>query len=125
MNIANNLKNPTVHGVSTTIIGAAAVYSALSVLGLGVITPWPAKADIDSVQQSIIRQQKQIDAILTQSQIQSCTMWAVLRDQYAKDLDEAKAEFAKTHSALAARARDAAETKVAQMNKNLSQAPCV
>lgn len=125
MNILGNIRSPTIKEASGIVIAIAALFSAMSVLGIGIITPWPARADVESLQTTITRQQKQIDAILAQSATQTCALYQLLRDQYQEDRDEAQEEYNKTRSAVALRARDEAAKKVEQMEAKLNAAPCV
>lgn len=124
MNIIGNLRSPTLKEAGGIVIGFAALFSAMSVLGIGIITPWPARADVETLQQTITKQQQQIDAMIAQSATQTCALYQLLRDQYQEDRDEAQEEYNKTRSAVALRARDEAAKKIQQMEAKLSAAPC-
>lgn len=120
------------------ILGAALIYFGF---GFDVKTPWSAisaraaaaelkVADmgtrLDTQQQQIQTQQTQINTVLETLKEESCDTKRLMRDRYAKDLDEAQTELNKNPtSPILLRARDTAKTNIANMDARLSAPPCV
>lgn len=123
----------TMRDVSGIIIGFAAVYSALTVLGVGFITPWPARAEVKQLQEKINQLEVSIDtiksdlkAIVLQNDLQNCTMYRLLRDNYRKDLDDAERELKHDPNATPARKQKAdAQENIDAMDAKLHLAPCL
>jgi hypothetical protein len=116
----------------------AVLFAVLSWIGttfhVGFTLPWDgfeAKAEalttkFDAQQQTIQKQQQQLDIIIQQSQQQGCDTWQLLRDRYKKDQDDAQAELNVTPTSVTLqRARDEAKAKVEKYDIKLHAAPCV
>ena len=119
--------------ISGIIIAFAALYSALTVLGVGFITPWPARAEVQQLQDKITKLEQSIDQIkadltkvVIQNDMQNCTMYRLLRDNYRNDLESAERELRKDPSASPARKQKAdAEENIATMDAKLHSPPCL
>lgn len=96
----------------------AVVIGIVSAIGFSVSTPWPAKADVEAIQQVVKEQQEQIKK-------QQCLILRVLLRGYQDDLDRAEEELAKTPaSSSAKRDKVNAETQIASLMTQLRQSNC-
>lgn len=96
----------------------AVVIGVVSAIGFSVSTPWPARADVESIQQTIKEQQIQIKQ-------QQCLLLRVLLRGYQDDLDRAEDELSKTPGSNSAK-RDKidAETQIASIMSQMRQNNC-
>ena len=97
----------------------AVVIAAVSAIGFSVSTPWPARADVESVQRQIQTQQLQIAQ-------QQCLILRVLLHGYQDDLDRAEQEL-KDHPDLSSARRDKsnAEANIADIMNQLRKNNCL
>ena len=97
----------------------AVVIAAISAIGFSVSTPWPARADVESVQRQIQTQQLQIAQ-------QQCLILRVLLHGYQDDLDRAEEEL-KAHPDLSSARRDKAnaEANIADIMNQLRKNNCL
>lgn len=111
----------------------ALILAVFSYLGVGIVLPWDGigarAASLETKyadqQQTIQRQQGQIDAVIQQSQQQGCIAWQLMRDRYSADLKSAQDELnTSPTSPTLQRARDEARDHVGQMNAKLNAPPC-
>ena len=96
----------------------AIVIAAMGTIGLSVSTPWPARADVESIQQTVKEQQAQIKQ-------QQCLILRVLLRGYQDDLDRAEDELSHNPaSSSAKRDKIDAETQIASIMTQLRQSNC-
>jgi hypothetical protein len=97
----------------------AVVIGLVSAIGFSVSTPWPARADVDAIQQQVIDAQRQI-------QQQGCLILRVLLRGYQEDLDRAEDELRTSpNSPSARRNKVEAETGIADITTQMRRQNCL
>lgn len=97
----------------------AVVIGLVSAIGFSVSAPWPAKADIEVIQQQVIDAQKQI-------QQQGCLILRVLLRGYQEDLDRAEEELRTNPGSNSARRNEVeAETGIADITTQMRRQNCI
>lgn len=97
----------------------AVVIGLVSAIGFSVSTPWPARADVESIQKQIQVQQQQIEQ-------QQCLILRLLLNGYQDDLDEAELELKDNPgSSSARRNKVTAEANIADVMNQLRKQDCL
>ena len=96
----------------------AVAITLMGTIGLSVSTPWPARADVESIQETVAQQQIQIKQ-------QQCLILRVLLRGYQDDLDRAEDELTQNPaSSSAKRDKIDAETQIASIMTQMRQSNC-